>query len=416
MKKEIAFSKNKNTRRRNMTDVQVIPSRMPGQDARRFLGSDVDSDEEVLRTPMGDFIVEDDGDEVAEAELQKMIRARKRKKSVDVLRNPPTKKQKEFLKRLCDTHGKRMPDMDTISKSRISILISILIKKQFDQWEYGDCEPKAVKPSGRQMAYLHQLCEELSLEYPENVDKKKEYDLLQFDKDLKLLRDLKWKRKTLTPSTWPYGASASIRLTKKFDEGNRLKITVDQLLEYMKNYGSGRPVKLMPMIFVCCQKAYNMSDDSYDAMNNFANGGNIKEIRKNVEKKIAAYDDYRNNHKVTRIPSKILKEKDGRKKLAMLYSFWSEQRKDMAPFDNDTVNELKKKSLFQWKSSHFCSAWVTSNQRFQTYTDAYIIERLKAKFTGLNDDDIRLGLAKCRRFLIVSNGDPSGLTNITWLL
>ena len=104
-------------------------------------------------------------------------------------------------------------------------------------------------------------------------------------------------------------------------------------------------------------------------------------------------------------PDSILNISDEKKRKTALYSFWTNARPDMLPFDDNTVETLKEDSSVEWKSSDFIRSQLTINIRNLTYSDKYIKLKLKKTFPTLTDDDIRLGIAKCRRNLICMS-DP----------
>ena len=330
-------------------------------------------------------------------------------------RNPPSEKQINFLKRLCAEKSKAFPPvetMETLTKKTIGALIDVLLHEP-NKWEYGeDGNPPFVAPTEKQMKWLHGLCDQLGLGYPENADLPTSYSIQQWRKDIDLLRALKSKPTKLTPTVWPYGAGGSIQLLQQFQKGKRPKITLEHIMEFMKHYGS-KPVQLMPEIYNACREAYSMSGRAWDEMNNYANGyyGDATPIAEHV---LRTYNKALvSNKRVTKVPYAIRSIRNEKDKQIALYAFWSrERRDDMLPFDNDTVQQLKLKSKFQWKSSHFFQAHCSSNNRYITYTDKYIQDQLRTKFPELTTDDIRLGLAKCRRCLIVFNGIPTGETRL----
>jgi hypothetical protein len=326
-------------------------------------------------------------------------------------RNPPSEKQINFLKRLCAEKSKAFPPvetMETLTKKTISALIGVLMHEP-NKWEYGEeGNPPFVAPTEKQMNWLRSLCDQLGLGYPENADLPTSYSIQQWRKDIDLLRALKSKQTKLTPTVWPYGAGGSIRLLQQFQRGKKPKITLADIMEFMKHYGS-KTVQLMPEIYNACREAYSMSGRAWDEMNNYANGHNPTPIAQDV---LRAYDKaLMSNTCVTKVPYAIRSMRNERDKQIALYAFWSRER-SMLPFDNDTVQQLKLKSKFQWKSSHFFRAHCSSNNRYITYTDKYIQDQLRSTFKDLTTDDIRLGLAKCRRCLIVFNGTPTGETRL----
>lgn len=398
------------------------------EDRRRFLGSDTDeSDVDDDNDTMDNFIVEDEN---ANEVLQQMLRREKEKREFyaveDAKRNPPTENQIKFMKKLCAQYQKKIPPIHKLSKTKISGLISTLVQRRFDDWEYGDDTNHAfVGPSNKQQQWMHQICDDLGLAYPENVLEEK-YSLNQWSKDIEILKLLKSRRKILTATTWPYGAGSSMKLLKEFKEGKHPDITEEDVLEYMKHYGNGA-VKLLPKIFIACHEAYSMSGESWDEMNITAQGvyGNP---RNTVLKILRKYNDFKKNSKLVKIPQHILGISDVRKKKSKLYKFWSEKEKNtMLAFDDKTVADLKKESSFKWKSSHFFQACVTANMRHVEYSDDYICKQLKTlthggpfnlheKLPKFTESDIRLGLAKARRYLIICNGTPSGIQNLHWSL
>lgn len=111
-------------------------------------------------------------------------------------------------------------------------------------------------------------------------------------------------------------------------------------------------------------------------------------------------------------PKSILEIEDRIKRLKALYSFWTKARPDMLPFDDVTVDKLREKSTVRmWTSRDLWSAKLLANTRNVTYSDEYIMSHLKRTFSTASEDDIRLGLAKCRRNLILMtepNPNPTG--------
>lgn len=386
---------------------------------------------------MGDFIVQDGtpSDATAQKELQHMLHSGKRKRKKarieNASRNPPSDKQMSYLKKLCAQHRKKMPPTETLSKSECSRCIDTLREKRFSEWDYGDDEdPPFVAPSKNQLDWMHRMCEDFGLEYPENVLGVK-YSLYQWSQDIEILKSLKSRRITLTATTWPYGAGSSMKLLKQFNEGERPDITEADVLEYMKHYGSG-PVKLLPNLFVACHEAYCISGEPWDEMNITAQGafGDPTDV---VRRIIRKYNDFRKNSNVVKIPQRILRIPNRKMKRSKLYEFWSKKEKNkMLPFDDETVAQLKKQSSFKWRSSHFVNACVTANMRRIKYSDDDIMTRLKSLERGgplnialsignattgkmnFTQADVRLGLAKARRYLILSNGRPDGVQNLHW--
>ena len=274
--------------------------------------SDVDDDND----DMDNFIVEDDEDENANEALQVMLRREKEKREFyeveDAQRNPPTENQIKFMKKLCAQYQKKIPPIHKLSKRKISGLINTLVQRRFDEWEYGDDTNHAfVGPSKKQEQWMHRMCDDLGLEYPENVVKEK-YSLNQWSKDIEILKLLKTRRKILTATTWPYGAGLSMKLLKEFKEGKRPDITEEDVLEFMKHHGNGA-VKLLPKIFTACHEAYSMSGESWDEMNVTAQGvyGNP---RNTVLEILRKYNDFRKNKKDVKIPQHILGISDVRKR------------------------------------------------------------------------------------------------------
>lgn len=415
-------------------------SRLEKRMQRPTFNFDSDSDEDGCeQQDMSDFIVQDGNgthsDTTAQKELQQMLSLGKRKREKtrigNASRNPPSEKQLSFLKKLCAQHRKKMPPTETLSKSECSRCIDTLLRKRFSEWDYGDDEdPPFVAPSKNQLDWMHRMCEDFGLEYPENVLEEK-YSLYQWSKDIEILKSLKSRRIRLIATTWPYGAGSSMKLLKEFNEGKRPDLTEKDVLEYMKHYGNG-PVKLLPNIFVACHEAYCISGEPWDEMNITAQGafGDPTDV---VRRIIKMYDDFRKNSKFMKIPQRILRIPNIKKKISKLYEFWSEKEKNkMLPFDDETVAQLKESSTFKWKSSHFVNAGVTANTRRIKYSDNHIMTRLKSLEMGgplniafnigdsttgkmnFTQADIRLGLAKTRRYLIICNGTPHGVQNLHW--
>ena len=113
------------------------------------------------------------------------------------------------------------------------------------------------------------------------------------------------------------------------------------------------------------------------------------------------------------LPDSIASMTNRSHKIDKMYEWWTKKCADtMKPFDNKAVELLKKKSKRKWKSPDFFAAGLTGNHHQVTYTDAYIKDALKRKFPNTSEEDRDLGLAKCRRMLCLSYGEPTGRVGI----